>query len=32
MGIVVVEELVVIIGISQFKWHSLQEHINLVNG
>ena len=32
MGIIVVEELVVIIGIGQLKWHGLQEHINLVNG
>ena len=31
MGIVVVEELVVIIGIGQFERHGLQEHINLVN-
>ena len=31
MGVVVVEELVVIIGIGQFKWHSLEEHVNLIN-
>ena len=31
MGVIVVEELVVIIGIGQFKWHSLEEHVNLIN-
>ena len=31
MGVIVVEELIVIIGIGQFKWHSLEEHVNLIN-
>ena len=30
--IVVVEELVIIICIGQFKWHRIEEHIELVNG
>ena len=31
MGVIVVEELVIIIGIGQFKRHSLEEHVNLIN-
>ena len=31
MSVIVVEELVIIIGIGQFKRHSLEEHVNLIN-
>ena len=31
MGVIVVEELVIIIGIGQFKRHCLEEHVNLIN-
>ena len=31
MGIVIVKELVIIIGIGQLKWHGLQEHVDLID-